>query len=84
MKATYQSCGFFAQADLLFLDDLGFIEVRHDILNKRLFFRIRLASARRFQKFLDTGFAGIDDASAFLDDSILSLDLLQQVCDLGR
>jgi len=57
------------------LDDLSFVEIRHDILDVCLLFGVRLACAVGFEELLNANIAGIDNASAFLDDSIFGLDL---------
>lgn len=73
---SYEGRGLLTQTNLLLLDDLGSVEVCHDIFDVCLFFGIWLACAVGFQKLLNAAIAGIDDASAFLNDSIFGLDLL--------
>jgi len=83
-NVSYKGRGFLTQADLFFLDDLSFVEICHDILDVCLFFGVRLACAVGFQELLNAAITGIDDASAFLYDSIFGLDLLQEMGNLGR
>jgi len=83
-NVSYEGRGFLTQTNLLVLDILGFVEICHDILDVGLFFGVRLACAVGFQELLNAAIAGIDDASAFLDDSIFGLDLLQEMGNLGR
>lgn len=83
-NVSYEGCGFLTQTDLLLLDDLSFVEICHHILDVRLLFGVRLACAVGLQEFLNADITSIDDASAFLDNSIFGLNLLQEMGNLGR
>ncbi|KAL8957216.1 MAG: hypothetical protein Q9193_005457, partial [Seirophora villosa] len=81
--AVEKEGGAFAEADFLFLEDLGFVVVREDGFGVGFVFGVFLAGAVGFEEFLDAGVAGGGIGSAFLDDAVFGLDFFEEVSDFS-
>lgn len=80
---THKKNSFVTQADLFFLDDLGFVEIGHGVFAVVFILRVWLASTIHLEEFLDTVVAGCDNISAFLDEFVFGFDFFEKVLNLS-